>query len=454
MTLARWNEDELQVLLDYLDAGCTVESARVMREALTPRYTPKQISNKLAYVQTRLNEGASRENLLYRAGRYSANAPRAVIPGAATAPAGAKAATGVRTTVCSPFDKADGQVVTMGATATPASAQKAKQVSQLAHENELLRAEIDALRTRAAPIPQAAIVQTVQNGEGYSIESWQDTESAEVKWRRAEEDSEHRIQNAMRRKKFTVNFEDDWVMVAFMSDLHIAPGTPTALKRMREDAELISATPRCFVMLAGDMVDNHIKHRAAALAARSQPGDQWAHFEHLLELMQHKVVAAVAGNHDLWTDQIAGVDMLQRIFQSGKGVTSNIAYGKYQAYIDMVVGDQKYKVGMIHQYRMNSSYNQTHAVKQWLRMGEEDFDVGVIGHNHEAAIEAFIHRQKICWACRPGAYQTTSSYSEQYGWNTAIPTCPTFVFRGDMRSIIGFVDLREALSFCELQRHK
>lgn len=443
--MSKWTDAETSVLLQLVKTATPISDAVCQQQF--PGRSIKGVVNKASELRIRLQSGASEASLL------SGGAPVAAVP---VTPA---AAPGPNLFV--PPEEADDErskVVNIAATASPASQRVAHDMMQLAQENELLKTELAAMRQRAQPLPQAAGIQTVRQGDGYTVESHQDTESAEVRWRRAEEDNARRIENALKGKKFKVNFEDDWVMIAFMSDLHIAPGTPVDLRRMREDAELIRDTPRCFAMLAGDMVDNHIKHRAAVLAARSQPGDQWAHFEHLLEIIYPKVVAAVAGNHDLWTDQIAGVDMLQRIFQAGRGVRGNmvstIAYSKYQAYIDLAVGRQMYKLGMIHQFRMNSSYNQTHAVKQWLRMGEESFDVGVIGHNHEAALEAFVHKNQVCWACRPGSYQITSSYSAQYGWNNALPTCPTFVFRGDMRSIIGFVDLREAVQFCELQRAK
>lgn len=441
--MTRWTPDAVRTLLEYMESGAPVADAY----KLFPGRTQKAVINKVSELRIQLAAGATPASLISAMGTpmraaaaaTPASGPQLFVPDA-------------------PAEDGQGKVLHIPATASPASQRIAQDMMQLAQENELLKTELAALRQRAQPIPQAAGVQTVRQGEGYTVESHQDTESAEVRWRRAEEDNARRIENAIKGKKFKVNFEDDWIMVAFMSDLHIAPGTPVDLRRMREDAELIRDTPRCFAMLAGDMVDNHIKHRAAVLAARSQPADQWAHFEHLLEIIYPKVVAAVAGNHDLWTDQIGGVDMLQRIFQSGRGVRGNmvstVAYSKYQAYIDLAVGRQLYKLGMIHQFRMNSSYNQTHAVKQWLRLGEESFDVGVIGHHHEAALEAFVHKNQVCWACRPGAYQITSSYSAQLGYNNSLPTCPTFVFRGDMRSIIGFVDLREAVQFCELQRAK
>lgn len=309
-----------------------------------------------------------------------------------------------------------------------------------AGEIEMLRAENSALKLqRQEKVKTAEPIM----GHRYAIEKYTDPESAADKWRRAEEENAHRIEIAKQKRDFTVTFDDDWVMIVVMSDLHIAPGTPVDMKRMRLDAELIRKTDRCYCVIGGDVIDNHIKHRSAVMAARSQPNDQWQHFEYLFDIMGPKVTCAVAGNHDLWSDQIGGVDVLGRIMQNHQ----NTGYSNNEARIVMKVGSQSYNFAIRHQYRMNSSFNQTHAVKQWLRLGEEDFDIGVIGHHHEAAIENFAYKGQMRWAARPGAYQITSSYSAQYGWNDALPTCPTFVLNGRTRKIFGFPDIRDALEF-------
>lgn len=310
-------------------------------------------------------------------------------------------------------------------------------------EAERLRAENSALKFKIEEHQSQKKIDNGIRGEGYSIDKYNDPETPEQKWRKAEEENSHRIEIAKQKRDFTVTFDDDWVMIAVMSDLHIAPGTPVDMRRMREDAELIRKTDRCFAVLGGDVVDNHIKHRSAVMAARSQPNDQWQHFEYLFEIMAPKVTCAVAGNHDLWSDQIGGVDVLGRILSNHQ----NTGYSNNEARVVMKVGGQSYDFAIRHQYRMNSSFNQTHAVKQWLRNGEQDFDIGIIGHHHEAAIENFAYKGLMRWAARPGAYQITSSYSAQYGWNDAVPTCPTFVLRGDCRKIYGFPDIRDALEF-------
>ena len=278
--------------------------------------------------------------------------------------------------------------------------------------------------------------------ESPSITGGYDEKTPEEMWLEAEAGCAEKIKKARTREKFRVRFAEPRIAVAFMSDQHIAPGTPCDLKRMREDAELIRRTPGLYCILGGDGTDNHIKHRSAMLSARSTPTEQWQLYEYYLNILGPKLICAVSGNHDTWSAQIAGLDMLGWLGRTNKIVTAS-----HGAFLEILLGSQEYRVHIRHQYRYNSGFNMTHAVKQMLRMGEHDFDLGVIGHHHEAAMEAFMWRGQQRWACRPGAYQISSAHSAQYGYETAVPTCPTFLLSGQERDIVGFFDVRTAVKY-------
>lgn len=271
--------------------------------------------------------------------------------------------------------------------------------------------------------------------------------SPEAKWGRAEAENAERIQKALLASKFSCQLPAEPVVITFVSDQHISIGNCVDLRRMREDAELIADTDGVYAVLGGDSIDNHIKHRAAVMAARSQPHDQYELFEWYLGIFAHRVLAVISGNHDAWTDQIAGVDVIGRICAGKK-----LCYAPDEVVVRIGVGDTTYSVGMRHQYRMNSTFNETHAVKQWWRLGQGDWDIGCIGHNHVSAVEPFWGHDKELWACRTGSYQITSAYSRQYGWNPTRPACPSFVLYPDRREIVGFHDLRPALRMLRAER--
>lgn len=280
-----------------------------------------------------------------------------------------------------------------------------------------------------SPVPAQAVAEmktAMDRGEDFE-------EPVEQLWQREEKRGQLAIRRAKEVAQFRFEAPGPHVMIAVVSDMHIAPGTPVDFRKMRADAELIRDTPGLYCILAGDQVDNHIKHRTAILAARSQPEDQYKLFEYYLGIIASKCLVVTSGNHDDWTNNFAGVDVLGRIVRDRR-----VFYSPDEAWLEVKVGAQNYVVAVRHQYRFGSSFNQTHTVKQWLRMGPREFDVGVIGHHHEAAIEQCIYRDRFRWVARPGSYQITSAYSRQLGFNHAIPTCPTFLFHGDDHDITGW----------------
>jgi hypothetical protein len=319
------------------------------------------------------------------------------------------------------------------------STMKASQDGARDMELAALRQQIKDLESRLSP-PERASVTSAWKGDP--------ADDIRQKWLTAEEDNDSRIEKARTQSKFTADLPPDKpVAIAFISDQHISTGNVIDLKRMRADAELIANTDGVYAVLGGDGVDNHIKHRAAVLAARSQPDDQWRMFSWYLGIMAKRILVVISGNHDAWTNQIGGVDMVHLLADQHK-----LHYAPDEARVNVMLGPQEYRLAVRHQYRFNSSLNLCHTVKQWWRMGEEPFDIGTICHHHEAAIESFEAHDKECWACRPGAYQITSGHSRQYGFNMTKPTCPTFVVYPDRREIVGFRDLRPALRLLEAER--
>lgn len=307
-------------------------------------------------------------------------------------------------------------------------------------------ARSDREKTAASSAPPGEVEAMRKAAEPYSPLD-EDDEPAETVWKREEERAARKIKKACDGSTFRWRAPGSHLLLAFVSDQHIAPGTPVDFKRMREDAELIRSTPNCYAVLGGDGIDGHIKHRAAILAARSTPEDQYKLYDYYLQLLGDRVLLMTSGNHENWSSQFAGVDVLARIARDRR-----VAYAPDEGFLEITVGRVSYKIAIRHQYRYNSSFNQTHAVKQWLRMGEQDFDIGCIGHHHDHAIESFVWRGQLRWGCRPGSYQITSAYSRQYGYNRSLPTTPAFLLRGDERQIDGFPTVRQAIATGEAMR--
>jgi len=263
-------------------------------------------------------------------------------------------------------------------------------------------------------------------------------------WEKAEAETESAIKYHSHRHTATITFPTALpILVSGVADQHLSETAPMFLRRAREDAELISATEGAYAVLGGDGVDNHIKHATAMIASGSKPGNEYRMYDHYLGILEGSVAAMVSGNHDDWTKDLTDVDQVGRL-----AAKRNLFFAP-----DFVILTFRFETGqeyiwkVRHQYRFNSSDNASHSVKKMWAMDDDDFDVGMVCHKHEAAMEPFRKHGLIRIAMRPGSYQFTSGFSRRYGYVPSIPTCPSVIFLPNTRKMIGFWDVREAASY-------
>ena len=279
-------------------------------------------------------------------------------------------------------------------------------------------------------------------------EQTDDTPPAEA-WADAEKRTSRAVRRALTQRKVSITIPDTKpVGIAAISDQHIQTDGPTDMTRMREDAELCRDTPGLYAMLGGDGCDNHLKHRSAMLAAGSRPKRQWQLFDHYLGMFgAETILGVISGNHDNWSQQFADIDMVSVLVKARK-----MFYAQDELLAQMKVGDFSFAYAMRHQYRFNSQLNQTHSIKRWWEMGSDNWDVGVLCHLHELALEPFTKHGKRRWAMRPGSYQITSGHSRQYGFNATAPSCPTIIVRPRLGRIMAFEDVRDAADYLTFLR--
>ena len=271
----------------------------------------------------------------------------------------------------------------------------------------------------------------------------------EATWLRAERATTAQSEWHKKRHYAKITFQTDKpIAFSFVADQHISQDGPVMLQKMREDAELIRDTSGMYAILGGDGVDNHIKHHAAMINAGSRPGTEWSMYDHYLKMFGHKIVGAISGNHDDWTQDMTGMDAVSNLMQRNR---IWFAPDYFVITVALVMGAhiEKYVIKIRHQYRYNSSFNETHSVKQMLRIDDHDFDVGVLCHKHRWAYEEL---ERI--ALRPGSYQVTSGYSRRYGYGLSTPTCPTVILWPGMRKLHGFRDVHLAADYLGWARNR
>lgn len=279
--------------------------------------------------------------------------------------------------------------------------------------------------------------------------------SVEAMWKRAETQTRAMAEWHKQRHFATIRFKTDQpIALSFVADQHISQGGPVLLDKMREDAELIRDAKGVYAILGGDGVDNHIKHQAAMVNSESRPGNEWKMYDHYLKMFGHKIVGAVSGNHDDWTQDITGHDAVSALMKRNR---IWFAPDYFVMTVELESSDghvQPYVVKIRHQYRFNSTINETHSVKQMLRFDDHDFDIGVLCHKHKWAYEEFEHNGLERIALRPGSYQVTSGYSRRYGYGQSTPTCPTVILWPNARQLHGFRDVHLAADYLQWARNR
>jgi hypothetical protein len=277
-----------------------------------------------------------------------------------------------------------------------------------------------------------------------------DIPSAEL-WRDSERRNARHIARVAAKRKVAITIPDRRpIAIAAISDQHIQTDGPTDLRRMREDAELVRKTPGLYAMLGGDGVDNHIKHRSAMVASSSRPKHQWRLYDHYLSLFGlQKILGLISGNHDDWSNDFADVDVVRQLADRHR-----LFYAQDELLATITVGRFSFRYAMRHQYRYESSFNPTHAIRRWWEMGEADFDVGVLCHKHVLDCEPFVKHGRMRYALRPGSYQITSGYSRRYGYNHSTPSCPTVIIWPRKGTILGFWDVHQAADYLTYLRSR
>lgn len=236
-----------------------------------------------------------------------------------------------------------------------------------------------------------------------------------------------------------IRFHDEgYIGIAFAADQHIGSGFCDH-ERLSEDANLIADTPNLYVIHGGDFIDNFLgvdKPRPTTRQITS-PSQQWRLCRHYLSIFNDKVVAVVAGNHDLWTDSLTDYDPLRDLVHDIGAI-----YHKSELNMRVLVGNQPYHISVRHKRRGNSSLHPARVVKKMWEDGEADFDIGVVCHNHTPTIEPFTRHGVERWAIRPGSYKVIDGFADSIGFPRDKPTCPVAILSPHEREIHVFSDLR------------
>lgn len=238
------------------------------------------------------------------------------------------------------------------------------------------------------------------------------------------------------RFEVTIHLDDnDPVLIVWLSDLHIGH-TECDMRRLRKDLDVIRSTPGAYVILGGDLLDNV----NTMVTGRGMHHEQLTPVEvqkYLVEefveyLGSDKILGMILGNHDEWSMKSDGFNPIAYLSKK-VGVPYLGSFG----FINLVLGDVDYKFLCLHQFRMNSSFNKTHAAKRAMDF-IGDADVVFTGHKHDPAVESAEVRRKSRVFAQAGTYLKRSVYGQRLGFVEAPPDMPGVLLWPDSKDVIPF----------------
>jgi len=203
------------------------------------------------------------------------------------------------------------------------------------------------------------------------------------------------------------------VYVAFPADIHIG-AVGTYYKEFHQKIDVLASKPRTYIVSCGDTADNFlpVRHAEGQFEAICPPEIQKRLIEYIYGRLNGKFLAIIQGDHDEWSHMSDDFDWTKYLCE--RLGCANLGFG---GFIHLTVGEQIYKILARHRYRFNSAFNLTHTVKRMREM-LGDFDVGVVAHNHQPAIEYVEMADKSRVFVRPGSFKAADRFARRIGFQS------------------------------------
>jgi hypothetical protein len=239
--------------------------------------------------------------------------------------------------------------------------------------------------------------------------------------------------------------------IAFLSDLHLG-NAHCAYTAAARDAEIIRQTPGLYSVLLGDLHDNWISQLLGHVQ-REQPvrlAEEMALLRYWLERQQGKLLAVVAGNHELRSYIAAGLDWLASLLEK---VTC--LYDQHEIRMTLRLGEASWRVTLRHKYVGHSKYNQTHGQESYGIFEDPESDICIGGHRHTGTLfREWMHGGRKRLSVALGTYLYDSPYARQIGKapaSTEDGGCGCLIFYPDGR-LLPIPCLRTAAKFLTHER--
>ena len=259
------------------------------------------------------------------------------------------------------------------------------------------------------------------------------------------------------------------VGITFIGDQHI--GNNCNFERMVQDAEVIANTEGMFAVSGGDGIDNYIKHWSAMVSKVSRPSDELRAFRHYLSIFAHKLLLMISGNHDAWSEDFAGINLIREVAKDlhiqyspnwrgilkihFKDTLASDGIGGFDYSEDDIESPTRpYGILLQHKGVGNLRTNPGHACQKTYDIaGAPGIDIVGIGHSHVGWFGPFERQQRTIWGVRWASYKVRDEFATRHGFlQSNVAIAPAVILYPDQKKIICFEDVRDAGIFLKAVR--
>lgn len=235
-------------------------------------------------------------------------------------------------------------------------------------------------------------------------------------WKRAIDLEKRGVTKNVSRYDQWVDIPDDKpVLLGLLTDPHLG-NSHCAYSEVRRVAELVRDTDGMYGGVFGDCIDNWVSLNPKLLGIqREQPmqhADELALLDSWLGIMRDKLVVAVAGNHDLRTYDIAGVDLIQRALGKAK-----VLYDQYEVRFSLRLGKAVWRFKVRHNWPGRSQLVDAYAMLKDSKFNDGSWQIGVGGHTHASTTFCeFVdksHDNQLKLAVQLGSFELDSAYARK-----------------------------------------
>ena len=238
-----------------------------------------------------------------------------------------------------------------------------------------------------------------------------ETINAEEAFARLESTWNESARLATRKAEQVIRFSHGPIAFVGMADFHIG-GAGVDYTMLRREVELVAETNNMYALTVGDWVDNFILDwtigiRMDTVASISE---EWAVAKWIADKLGRKHLVAVSGNHDAWSKQKSGVDILRGI------IGQDTIYADDDCLIRLEVGDNVRVQRLRHKWSGNTTANPTGGIEKLARL-DQNFDDGWAAHTHVSSlIRQFNLGTRTHHGIQLGSYKILDDYGSRMGF--------------------------------------